>query len=121
MEERRNFKRESLAPFTELFPEDGGEPISGYPINMSRGGLSLEAGQQMQVGERVSVAVHFESVGDTDGDVDAGEPGTVVEFVQAEILRVDPVGERFHVSVSFVDFNETNHPTLYGVLRFIDE
>ncbi|MBI5137126.1 MAG: PilZ domain-containing protein [Nitrospirae bacterium] len=116
MRDRRDHKRESLAPFTEIFPEDGGEPISGYPTDMSRGGLALEADAPLPVNSQVSVAVHFDEVSE---DVAEGEGP--VEFVAAEVRRVEKMGGRHKVSVAFVNLNETDHPILSGVLAFIDE
>ena len=114
MEERRRYKRESLAPFTEIFPEDGSEPISGYPIDMSRGGLALEADAPMALGDKVNVAIHFDPVDEEEGD---DHP---VEFIQSVVKRVDKMGEHHKVSVEFVGLSEVDHPILYGVLQFID-
>lgn len=116
MEDRRQFKRESLAPFTEVFPEDGGAPLSGYPTDMSRGGLALEADDALPVGSRVNVCVHFDPVV-ADQDEDADAP---VEFVSAVVKRVAPLGKRHKVSVAFEGLTETDHPILWGVLSFID-
>ncbi len=116
MPDRRAHKRESLAPFTEIFPEDGGEPVSGYPTDMSRGGLALESDQPLPEGSQVTVAIHFDAI---SAEADAGDGP--VEFVNAEVKRVEKLGERHKVSVGFVSLNETDHPLLSGVLRFIDE
>jgi len=119
MEERRHHRRESLAPYTEIFPEDGSEPISGYPTDMSLGGLALESDVALPEGGTVNVAVHFGNV-DEDHLEDMDETDTG-EFIQARVVRVEPLGERHKVSVAFIDCNETTHATLYGVLQFIDE
>jgi len=116
MQDRRQHKRESLAPFTEIFPEDGSEPISGYPTDMSQGGLALEADTPLPEGSHVNVAVHFDEVSE---DVAEGEGP--VEFVDAQVTRVEKVGEQHKVSVVFLSLNETDHPILSGVLRFVDE
>lgn len=117
MEDRRQHKRESLAPFTELFPEDGGEPITGYPTDMSRGGLALESDTPLAEGVRVTVGVHFDPVV-ADGTEDAGD--APVEFVSAHVTRVAPMGNRHKISVVFDTLSETDHPMLWGVLSFID-
>jgi len=116
VEDRRQHKRESLAPFTEIFPEDGGEPISGYPTDMSRGGLALEADTPLSEGIRVTVGVHFEPVV-ADGAPTGDAP---VEFVGAHVTRVAKMGPRHKVSVVFDNLSETEHPLLWGVLSFID-
>jgi hypothetical protein len=119
VEDRREHKRESLAPFTEIFPDDGGEPIGGYPTDMSRGGLALEADAPLDEGSRVTVGVHFEPV--VADDVEVGD--APVEFVTAHVTRVAKMGEqgkRHKVSVEFDDLSESRHPLLWGVLSFID-
>ncbi len=116
MPDRRAHKRESLAPFTEIFPEDGGEPVSGYPTDMSQGGLALESDAALPEGSRVTVAIHFDEISEESEEGDGP-----VEFVNAEVKRVEKMGERHKVSVGFVALNETDHPMLSGVLRFIDE
>jgi PilZ domain len=116
VEDRRQHKRESLAPFTEIFPEDGGEPVSGYPTDMSRGGLALESDAALPEGGRVTVGVHFEPV--VADDAAAGD--APVEFVSAHITRVAKLGPRHKISVVFDDLSEAEHPLLWGVLSFID-
>ena len=117
MKERRKFRRESLAPYTEIFPEDGGEPLNGYPVDMSRGGLALEVDSPLPVNSQVTVCVHFDPVL-AEG---AGEEGdSPVEFVNAIIKRVAPLGERHKVSVEFIGLSEAEHPILNGVLSFIE-
>jgi hypothetical protein len=116
VEDRRQHKRESLAPFTEIFPEDGGEPISGYPTDMSRGGLALESDTPLSEGGRVTVGVHFEPVV-ADGAVTEDAP---VEFVSAHVTRVVKMGQRHKISVVFDNLSEAEHPLLWGVLSFID-
>jgi hypothetical protein len=116
VEDRRHHKRESLAPFTEIFPEDGGAPLTGYPTDMSRGGLALEADAPLPVGSQVNVCVHFDPVvADPREESDAP-----VEFVSAVVKRVAPMGKRHKVSVAFDRLNEADHPILWGVLSFID-
>lgn len=117
MKERRKFRRESLAPYTEIFPEDGGEPVEGYPVDMSRGGLALEADAPLPLGSHVTVCVHFDPV--EEGEEEAGEEAPV-EFINAVVRRVAPLGTRHKVSVEFEGLNEADHPILNGVLSFID-
>jgi len=117
LEDRRQHKRESLAPFTELFPEDGGEPVSGYPTDMSRGGLALESDVALPVDSRVTVGVHFDPVvADETGESDDAP----VEFISALVTRVAPMGKRHKISVVFEGLSEADHPLLWGVLSFID-
>jgi len=117
VEDRRQHKRESLAPFTELFPEDGGEPVSGYPTDMSRGGLALESDVALPVDSRVTVGVHFDPVvADETGESDDAP----VEFISALVTRVAPMGKRHKISVVFEGLSEADHPLLWGVLSFID-
>lgn len=110
MEDRRAHRRESLAPFVELFPEDGGAPVTGYPVDMSRGGLALESDRTLPVDSRVSVGVHFDPV------VDEGEEGgeSPVEFVSAHVVRVARIGGRHKISVVFDSLSESDHPLLWG-------
>ncbi|MDH5526550.1 MAG: PilZ domain-containing protein [Nitrospirota bacterium] len=118
MKERRKHRRESLAPYTEIFPADGGEPLEGYPTDMSQGGLALEADHEMRVGSEVTVAVHFDPVvADENASEDDDSP---VEFIQAVVKRVAPMGNRHKISVEFKDLSEEVHPILVGVLSFID-
>lgn len=120
MRDRRRHRRESLAPFTEIFPEDGGPPVSGYPTDMSRGGLALESDAPLPVGSRVNVCIHFEPVvPDAEGAAEAPEDAPV-EFVNATVLRVTPMGQRHKVSVAFEGLSESDHPLLWGVLSFIE-
>ena len=116
MEDRREHKRESLAPFVELFPEDGAAPVSGYPTDMSRGGLALEADDPLPLGAKVNVGVHFDPVV-ADG-VETGD--APVEFVGAHVVRVAQMGKRHKISVGFDDLSEADHPLLWGVLSFIE-
>jgi hypothetical protein len=116
VEDRRQHKRESLAPFTELFPEDGGEPISGYPTDMSRGGLALESDVALEEGARLTVGVHFDPVVADE----AASDDAPVEFVSAHVTRVAPLGKRHKISVEFDGLSEADHPLLWGVLSFID-
>jgi len=116
MEDRRAHRRESLAPFIELFPEDGAAPVSGYPTDMSRGGLALEADLELPVDAKVSVGVHFDPV-----VADTAEAGDApVEFVNAHVVRVARIGKRHKISVVFDSLSETDHPLLWGVLSFIE-
>jgi hypothetical protein len=117
MHDRREHRRESLAPFTEIFPEDGGEPISGYPIDMSKGGLALECDVALPEESNVNVAVHFDTVEEGVDDEAGNGP---VEFVNAVVQRVESVGSKHKVSVAFTSLNEQDHPILSGVLGFID-
>ncbi|MFQ5508878.1 MAG: PilZ domain-containing protein [Leptospirillia bacterium] len=119
MKDRRKFRRESLAPFTEIFPEDGGEPISGFPTDMSRGGLALEADDPMELGSDVTVCIHFKPVVPEEEEEEPGED-TPVEFISATVRRVMPMGKRHKVSVEFNGLSESEHPILNGVLSFID-
>lgn len=116
MEDRRQHRRESLAPFTEIFPEDGGPPLTGYPTDMSRGGLALEADAPLPVDSRVNVCVHFEAVVAEQAEA----PDAPVEFICAVVKRVTPLGKRHKVSVEFDGLSEADHPILWGVLSFID-
>ncbi|MDH4229702.1 MAG: PilZ domain-containing protein [Nitrospirota bacterium] len=118
MKERRKFRRESLAPYTEIFPADGGEPVGGYPIDMSRGGLALETETSLPLGSNVTVAVHFDPVVDDEQSEDAGD--APVEFIQATVKRIAPAGKLNKISVEFIGLSETEHPILVGVLSFID-
>jgi|GEM_PF-828241 hypothetical protein len=123
MRDRRAHRRESLAPYTEVFPEDGGESVAGYPTDMSRGGLALEADAPLPVGSRVNVCVHFEPVlpdADEAGEGDDGEGDGPVEFVSARVKRVTPMGTRHKISVAFEGLSESDHPILWGVLSFIE-
>ena len=120
MRDRRRHKRESLAPFTEIFPEDGGEPVSGYPTDMSRGGLALESDAPLPVDSRVNVCIHFEPVVADEEDADEGIDDAPVEFVSAKVLRVAPMGQRHKISVAFENLSEADHPILWGVLSFIE-
>ncbi len=121
MKERRKFRRESLAPYTEIFPEDGGEPLNGYPVDMSRGGLALEVDSPLPLDSQVTVCVHFDPVVADECGPDGAEEGeSPVEFVNAIIKRVSPLGDRHKVSVEFVGLNEADHPILNGVLSFIE-
>lgn len=122
MKERRKFRRESLAPYTEIFPEDGGEPLNGYPVDMSRGGLALEVDAPLPIDSAVTVCVHFDPVGSDESDPEEGEEDgdSPVEFVNAIIKRVSPLGDRHKVSVEFIGLNEADHPILNGVLSFIE-
>lgn len=117
MKERRKFRRESLAPYTEIFPEDGGEPLDGYPTDMSRGGLALESDAELEVGSRVTVCIHFDPVVAEEASPSGDEP---VEFINALVKRVSRMGQRYKVSVEFEGLSEEEHPILHGVLSFID-
>jgi len=120
MLDRRRHKRESLAPFTEIFPEDGGPPVSGYPTDMSRGGLALESDAPLEVDSRVNVCIHFDPVvSDADEGTETADD-TPVEFVSAKVLRVAPMGQRHKISVAFENLSEADHPILWGVLSFIE-
>jgi len=106
-----------LAPFTEIFPEDGSEPISGYPTDMSQGGLALESQSALEKESQVSVAIHFDEACE-----EVSEGAGPVEFVDAVVQRAEKLADdRYKVSVAFVSLNETDHPRLWGVLRFIEE
>jgi hypothetical protein len=120
MKDRRHHKRESLAPFTEIFPEDGGAPVSGYPTDMGRGGLALEADAPLPPGSRVNVCIHFDPVVADAEEAPAPGADAPVEFVSAVVKRVAPMGKRHKISVAFEDLSEADHPILWGVLSFIE-
>jgi len=120
LKDRRKFKRESLAPFTEIFPEDGGPPVSGYPTDMSRGGLALEADEPLPARTRVSVCIHFDPVVADAEEAPEPSDDAPVEFVSAVVKRVAPMGKRHKISVAFENLTEDDHPILWGVLSFIE-